>query len=167
MDYASLFWLPAAAVILHIIEEFVWPGGFASWYKAYRPDIAASITPRFTITVNAALVTFSICVGVMGPLISRGASVWLGLVGALANNGLYHLIGTWRTRTYSPGVVTGTLAYIPLAVFGFFYMVDGGYTSARVAVISIALGGLYQLWSYYNHRRRVVRAVEHAGSPIR
>lgn len=31
-----MYWLPLAAVLLHICEEFFYPGGFAEWDRAYR-----------------------------------------------------------------------------------------------------------------------------------
>ena len=36
---------------------------------------------------------------------------------SIAANGLLHLAGTILTRTYSPGVFSGTLLWIPLGVF--------------------------------------------------
>src|SRR4051794_39326088 len=42
-------WLPLLAVAAHLIEEFVWPGGFARWYRWYRPERAASVTTRFIV----------------------------------------------------------------------------------------------------------------------
>ena len=47
-----VFWAPLGAASLHIIEEFVYPGGFAAWDRRYRPGMRKSITPRFHIIIN-------------------------------------------------------------------------------------------------------------------
>lgn len=39
-----------------------------------------------------------------------------------AANGLFHAWAVVRSRRYSPGVVTGVMLYLPLAVFGFTYL---------------------------------------------
>jgi hypothetical protein len=36
-------------------DELDYPGGFADWDRAYRPSIRGSITPRFHVVINAAL----------------------------------------------------------------------------------------------------------------
>ena len=33
---------PPLFIILHIVEEFVFPDGFMQWYKSYKPAIASS-----------------------------------------------------------------------------------------------------------------------------
>lgn len=43
---STLWWGPLVAAVLHILEEFVYPGGFAQWDRLYRPQIAGSITSR-------------------------------------------------------------------------------------------------------------------------
>ena len=51
-----LLWLLPLAAILHIIEEFVFPGGFAAWYRNYKVSLAASFTARYLVIVNVILV---------------------------------------------------------------------------------------------------------------
>jgi hypothetical protein len=68
-------WLPLMAATLHIAEEFVLPGGFPGWYRAYRTD-PSRITPRFLFIVNAALLIACLNIGLLGrePL---GIVYWL------------------------------------------------------------------------------------------
>ncbi len=56
-------WLPLGAVLLHLIEEFVWPGGFAEWYRWYRPERAASVTTGFLVRINVLLVGMALIPG--------------------------------------------------------------------------------------------------------
>jgi hypothetical protein len=60
-------WFPLAAVALHLIEEFVWPGGFPNWYRWYRPERATSVTTRFLVIVNAVLVALALLPPLLGP----------------------------------------------------------------------------------------------------
>ena len=86
-----VFWLPGIFAALHIFEEFVWPGGFLDWYRRYRPEISASLTPRFVIVVNAALLAITALLGWMGPTWPRGLSLWLTLMTSLVGNAMFHL----------------------------------------------------------------------------
>ena len=60
-----LWWAPFGATVLHIIEEFVYPGGFAEWDRSYRPTIRNSITTRFHIIINGALLLLCAQVGLL------------------------------------------------------------------------------------------------------
>jgi hypothetical protein len=48
-------WAPFATAVAHIFEEFVFPGGFMSWYRRYRGPAAASVNPRFLVIINFVL----------------------------------------------------------------------------------------------------------------
>lgn len=164
MTFASplFFWLPLLAVAAHLVEEFAWPGGFARWYRAYRPERASSVTTALLVTVNAVLVVIA-CVP---PLLARtaaGAGWWLVVAAVGAANACFHLWATARTRTYSPGVVTGALLYLPLAALGVANLVVPGRANLLTVAQAVAAGIGYHLWSAWNHRRR---AAANAGQRI-
>lgn len=148
-----VYWLPCIAALLHVLEEFVWPGGFLAWHRRYRPDMASSITARFALIANAVLLGATMVVGWCGTSWGRSASLWLTLAALLAGNAVFHLLGSWRMRGYSPGVVTATVLYLPLCVRGYAYFMSTGRISLGDAMFSFALGGSYQLWSMLMHRR--------------
>lgn len=143
--------------MLHIFEEFVWPGKFLAWYRDYRPGIAASITPRFAIVGNAILLAAALVLGLMGPNWSRGLSLWLTLAALLAANAGFHILGAIRMQDYSPGVATGLLLYIPLCAWGFWYFLENKYATPEFALVSFLIGGSYQFWSMRIHRGLVGR----------
>ena len=140
-----LFWVPFGAASLHIFEEFVFPGGFAAWDRRYRPDFQRSITSRFHVIINGLLLVA--CYDVWA-LRSRGigAATWLAVMTLLFTNGIWHVIGSVKTRSYSPGVVTGLLLYVPLTVYGYVYFLRAGQVSASIAVAAFAVGASYHLW---------------------
>ena len=149
-----LYWLPLTFAALHIFEEFVWPGGFLEWYRSYRPEFAASLTPRFAIVINSILLVAGFALGWLGPTWERGLSFWLILSALLAANAIFHIIGVIRLHRYSPGVVTGTVLYLPLFFWGYGHFINDGDASWRFAITSFLLGASYQLWSILNHRIR-------------
>jgi hypothetical protein len=147
-----VFWLPCACVALHIFEEFVWPGEFLAWHRAYRPDLATSITPRFAVIANLVLVAATVVLGVMGPSWARGLSLWFVLAGILAGNAVWHFIGALRTHLYSPGVVTGVLLYLPLLLAGLWYFLSFRSAPLEPVIVGCIIGGTYQFWSESLHR---------------
>ena len=165
-----LWWAPLGAAALHIVEEFVYPGGFAAWDRAYRPTIRDSITPRLHIIVNALLLAVCATVGISGMPgaaiavggLRLGSSVpaslavpaWLALAALLFSNAIFHVVGTFQTKRISPGVRTGVLLYMPLAVFGTWHFIRAGEVSPLAAVASARVGGSYHLWAAWAHRWR-------------
>lgn len=149
-----LTWTPLAAASLHIFEEFAWPGGFRSWYRDYRPEIASSLSTTWLIGINALLLATCELIAYLG-FTPRGAALFLTVIALLFGNAIFHLRATIRMRRYSPGVVTGVVLYVPLAIFGYFAVLDAGLATVQTAIVSAAMGSSYQFISVANHRRRV------------
>lgn len=151
-----IWWAPLGAASLHILEEFVFPGSFATWYGTYSPAIARSITPRFLILINAMLL-FG-CYDVAA-LRSRpiGAAAWLTMMALLFSNAVWHSVAAFKTQAYSPGLITGLLLYVPVTVYGYVWFLRSAQISVPMAVAALATGGSYHLWSSLFHRRRSLR----------
>ena len=164
-----LWWAPFFAVVAHIMEEFVYPGGFADWDRAYRPQYRSSITGRVHIIINAALIALcvSVAAGASGGELRIGAvrlrsflpaeyavAGWLALAALLFANAMFHVKGTVATRRVSPGVRTGVLFYIPLAAYGFWHFVGTGSISVGAAFVAALIGGSYEVWAWLLHRLR-------------
>jgi hypothetical protein len=149
-------WLPLFAVAAHLVEEFVWPGGFADWYRAYHPERAASVTTRLLVIVNAVLVLIALLPPVLG-MSARGLAFWLVVAAIGGANAVFHIWATITRRRYSPGVVTGTLLYLPLAMLGFRALVAPGLVASGTAIQALIVGIGYHIWSAWNHRRRATR----------
>jgi hypothetical protein len=152
-----MFWFPLAAASAHVFEEFAWPGGFTAWYHRYRPEIARSVSKKFLFWINAALLFGAFSVG-MDERTPIGPAFFLTFCALLAGNGMFHLYATLTTRHYSPGVVTGALLYIPLALYGFATLIASGRASISTALVAALIGGSYHFVSVANHRRRSVAA---------
>ncbi len=111
------FYLFAAAVI-HVTEEFFLPGGFISWVKKQAPPIAGRVNVKLAVIVNALFLILclsSVFLGGHYPMFA------LSIAGLLLVNGTAHVIGSIARKSYSPGLVTSLLLYIPLSVYIFIY----------------------------------------------
>jgi len=148
-----LFWAPLATASLHIFEEFVFPGGFAAWYRNFRPAIAKSITPRFLVIINAILLL--VCYDAF-TLRSKpiGVAVWLTVMALLGVNGCWHILATIKSRSYSPGLITGSLLYIPLTVYGYAWFLRTEQASLPTAALAFLIGASYPLLSSATHQWR-------------
>jgi hypothetical protein len=152
-----LYAAPFVAACLHITEEFFLPGGFADWDRRYRPEFAGSITSRLHIVMNVLLLVLAYDVFAtrhhhIGPL------MWMTVAALLFTNALWHLRGAWKTRRYSPGMVTGTLLYIPMTIYGYLYFLRSGATTVGTALLGFAIGSSYLFISPLIHRVRTKRA---------
>ena len=153
---SSLFLsLPLLAIAAHLIEEFLWPGGFARWYRAYPPGSTAAVTTRFLVLVNAVFVALAVVPLLLGPS-ARGFAYWLVVAAIAGANGIFHLRASFRTRSYSPGVVTGVALYIPLAIVGGAHLLRSGLVSPATALQAVTIAVAYAWWSTWQHRRHVI-----------
>jgi hypothetical protein len=146
--------LPMAAC-LHVFEEFVWPGGFPSWYRAYRPKLAASMTSMFFVKINVIFLSFAIWGAVRG--LSNDFGMWIVVCGVQVSNSLWHLNGTVKMRRYSPGTVTGIFLYWPLAIFGLSHIWNNNLESEYKTVLWFSVGCCYQLLSNSMHKTRTLK----------
>jgi hypothetical protein len=147
-----LFWLLPLAAILHIVEEFVFPGGFAAWYRNYQASLAASFTSRYLVIVNVVLVVLCILPLLLDSL--NGVALWLSMAAVVFFNSFFHIRSAIKTKRYSPGVVTSVFVYIPLVIYGNWYFLTSGRTSIEQEVVSFAVGIGYWVFASFHHSRR-------------
>jgi Protein of unknown function with HXXEE motif len=147
MDW--LLWAPLFAASLHMSEEFLVPGGFLAWYRRYRAD-PSKISGRFLVIVNGALLLVCWNIGSLGrtPI---GIAYWLTISALLCSNGCWHVWASYKSRSYSPGVVTGVAVYVPLAAYGYSQFVGSGAASMGTAALTCVAGGSYPFWSAAYH----------------
>lgn len=147
-----LAWMPLIAAGAHIFEEFVFPGGFTPWYRQYRHAGVSSISARFLILMNAALVVACLNVGLTA---RKGVALpyWIMIAALLCANGLWHIWAAVRSRSYSPGMITGTLLYVPLALYGVWALTRTRQVSPLSATVAMVAGASYPMWSAVYHQR--------------
>lgn len=137
-----MFWMFFVASLVHVGEEYFFPGGFMQFMQRFNPRWAPSITPTFAILVNSA---FLLLVAA-GALIGEASLIFsLSIAALLFINGIVHLAWTIITRHYVPGLISGLLLYIPLSTTAFLGYLCAGEIEFRGIALALLVGLLYQL----------------------
>ena len=114
------------------------------------------MTTSFLVKINTIFVLLPLLPALVGPR-DQGLAFWLVVASVAATNGVFHLYATIRMRRYSPGLVTGILLYVPLAVLGYRWFVATGRLHAGTAIQALLIGPAYLFFSGWSHRRRAAR----------
>ena len=116
MEYYPFYILIAA--VLHIEEEFFYPGGFMKWAKMIFPRFAHRITNTPVLAINLLFILLCIA-GIVTAGSYPGLS--LSIAGLILVNGSAHVISSIIRKSYAPGLITSLVLYIPLSIFIFIY----------------------------------------------
>lgn len=143
-------WLFPLTYAVHIAEEGLAGERFYRWIR--RVPLARALGVQISgpvfFTLNAILLVVMAAAVLAAP--SPGSAWVTPALGALvAANGLGHLAGSLATRSYSPGLVSGMILWVPLGVFalgqshrrlppGVFWAGAGGGLAALAAVGALA-----------------------------
>lgn len=105
------WWFPATYA-LHAAEEYCTGETFPVWISRLA---AVQFTPTAFLWLNGIAMAAMLVAAWLAA--ARGVR-WLTttLATVVAINGTAHLVGSLATMTWSPGVVTGTLLWLPLGV---------------------------------------------------
>ena len=125
--------------ILHVIEE---APGFVAWFNSL---VARQISQQLFLAVNATAFVITVFVAVVVAVGRERVSAFVGVgwVGFLMlANGIFHLIGTLALGRYCPGVITGTLLYLPLSLLFMRAVVLELSVPPRVVLAVALLGGI-------------------------
>lgn len=111
-----VFWALTAASCAHVVEEYLWPGGFLEAAKEAAPEVFAHSSTPIIVGVNAAMIAGC----AMGALTRRRSPVLgLAMAGLLFENAVIHGAGSLRLKRYMPGLATGLALYVPLSLKAF------------------------------------------------
>lgn len=147
ITFSILAILLTGAVMLHVTEEFLFPGGFPEWYaRLIPPKTVKKSNTGFLVWIN----TLMMCVCALALYFgdtALGHSFWYYNAAIAAANACFHIWGMAKLKAYSPGVVTGTFLYVPLFVIGTQQLVGSGTLPLQKAIIAIAIGIGYHIFS--------------------
>ena len=139
MEWIFIAFLVAS--ILHMTEEYFYPGGFMDFMGRLNPRFAPLLTVPAAVIING--FQLLLCIAVIG--VGKSQLVFsMSLAALLFINGLVHIAGCLRVKGYAPGVVTGILLYIPLSTYACFIAISSHRLSLRGAVAAGVLGLAYQ-----------------------
>lgn len=147
-DLGLWLWLFPIIYLIHLGEEYFGGEGFAAWINHVA---GAQFSERDFLVLNAIGLMF-MSVGVV--LIRKNSWRWLlvGVSGVVMLNGLLHLFGSLLTRSYSPGLISGGLCWLPLGTATLFCQWKVMARKSFFIGIGIAIGlhtivSLLALWS--------------------
>lgn len=131
----NIFLLLFFSALLHIADEFVYPGGFAEKFKNLISRTGLAINNFQIVFINILFLSFCLFVLIYGksfPVIGMSAVMLVML------NGFAHLFISLKHHEFFPGVITGTLLYIPLGLLSLIFFplhINGKLISLFLAVI--------------------------------
>jgi hypothetical protein len=106
----ALLWLLPLAYALHILEE--WFAGFPEWVAL----VVGSPLPR-TVFVIINAIAMTAMIAAIRAATAREDYGWMGIAAAsiLFVNAFAHVLGSVATKSYSPGLISGVVLYLPVA----------------------------------------------------
>jgi hypothetical protein len=147
IPFSTLTILLPAAVMLHVTEEFLFPGGFVEWYnKLVPPKTVKTVRYGFLVWINTFLIGVCVLPVYYGESF-HGISTWYLITSMAGMNACFHIWGVFKMKAYSPGVITGTLLYLPLFILGTVRFISSGTLSPGRAILYVALGIGYHIFS--------------------
>lgn len=146
MALRKLVLLAPFLFILHVLEE---APGFVEWFNSLVPR---GISQNLFLTVNAVGLAITVVVVLLVAASPDRASglllaAWVGFL--MLANAVLHLVGTIAHARYCPGVVTGTLLYVPYGALLLQRIVRELGLSPGVVLGTAALGGAPMLLHGY------------------
>jgi len=151
ITFSTLSLLLPAAIMLHVTEEFLFPGGFSEWYaRLVPPKTDKGINNGYLVWINTLMIGVCVLPVYFGNKL-HGFSSWYYIAAIAAANACFHIWGVVKLKAYSPGVITGTLLYIPLFVIGTVQL-WGQFPLYRMLIcIAVAVG--YHIFSVIRQGR--------------
>ncbi len=133
----AVYWGLLAASCAHVLEEYVWPGGFLRVAREVAPRAFEHASTPVVVGVNAAMIAGCL----EGALLARrNPLLGLSMASLLHANALLHLGVSLRARKYVPGLATGLFLYLPLSVKAFSSYRRSERYRPQVAMGAVALG---------------------------
>ena len=130
-----------AASLIHMGEEYFYPGGFMDVMKRLNPRFAPLVTVPLAVAINGLQLVLCLVAIAVG----KNALVFsMSVAGLLFFNGLIHIMGCVRVRGYAPGVISGVLLYLPLAGYAYYLTISSGQLTLAGVIVTGVLGLLYQ-----------------------
>lgn len=135
-----LVWLFLAAYVAHLSEELFAGPGLPLWLARI---VGQPVPMPAFIAINTAAVAAMI-VGIRAA-VRREEAGWVvvAIATIVLTNAIAHLIGSIITGTYSPGLITGFVLYVPLASIA---LLRAGYQAeGRMFQVGVMAGLLIHL----------------------
>lgn len=124
---------------IHVAEE---APGFVGWFNSL---VTPDITQQLFLSVNLIAFLITLAIGILVAS-SRDtglcmlAVAWVGFL--MLANGLFHIVATLVHLRYSPGVMTGSVLYLPMSILFMWAVIRECASSWRTVVLVALAGGV-------------------------
>lgn len=107
-------WLLPVTYSIHIVEEYFCGQGLPVWLSEF---INADISDFDFIIINSFALLIVILFASIYSFYKQYNVLYLALTSLFFINGIVHLVTSLVSNSYSPGMVTGAILYIPMGFF--------------------------------------------------
>jgi len=148
LRFERFLWAMPAAYALHICEEY--GTGFPAWMTRY---LHASMTNGAFLANNALFMAILLSLSAWASFSTSRLSAFLFLSWASGNlfwNFIFHLGTTLFADSYSPGLVTASLLYYPISLWGAVLAKRDGRLGWPAILVAFAIGAsimLFVIWA--------------------
>jgi hypothetical protein len=137
--YKKIIWVLVLSETIHNIEEAIWLPGWSQTAGVWHPPVTA-----FEFRIAVAIITLAVywIIYYYSRHDNRPAAYLMGgtLAVILFNVFIPHLAATMVAARYAPGVVSGILLNVPIAVYVLWRgLKEGEYTVKTLAAGSVAV----------------------------
>jgi hypothetical protein len=139
-----LLWVSLISLFIHQFEEYRYPGYFPTMmntvmFSSKQPD-------RYPLNTNTAFI-INVFVGWLSYFLAAllgEKALWLGIATILVSVGnfvahtfIFNIKGkTW----YNPGMFTAVLLFMPMAIYFFYWLIQGNLVTLADWILGIVLG---------------------------
>lgn len=154
MRFERFVWLFPAVYALHIVEEY--GAGFPAWMTRH---MHASMDNAGFLLNNALFMAILLATTAWASASRSRFSAFVFLSWASGNlfwNFIFHLLTTLQADSYSPGLVTASLLYYPVSIWGGVLAVRQGRLAVAGVLGAFAIGGalmMFVVWAGLWHFR--------------
>lgn len=127
--------------MIHMGEEYFYPGGFMDVMKRLSPRFAPLVTAPMAVIINGLQLLLCFVAIATG---KNELAFSMSVAPLLFINSLMHIMACARVKGYAPGVITGVLLYMPLSVYAYYLSISSGQLTLKGVIVSGVLGLLWQ-----------------------
>jgi len=151
----SLLFAPLAYAVHHFEEHLIF--NFRAWRLLYFPDSNPLTTEAVFVILTAITLVYIILHAVFENRASAQSAV-LFLMATQVNNVIFHAGGTVVFQTFSPGLITGLLVYLPVNALIVVKALREGWVTRRSLTVLFFLGAVL-FWSFEKYGPAPMAAV--------
>ena len=156
---SALLWFLPLALALHVVEEFAFPGGLKRWITTYKPRKPKG--NMYYVVINALGILYTLLIA-LSARDALGFSAYVAFAATMATNAVSHIRATIQNNEYCPGVISGTLCFLPLLPISAWYLLATGRLDWLSTVLNVAIGAFLGFVLFGVDVRKADRACESA-----